>query len=171
LFQRLSGKRDRGDRAGACQKNPSQVAAPYSETLDVKVNSFRDLFQIPRSLKPQAEHGDGHGSGGYNPDQDKQQTTGHPDAEQAPVSQDASAAGLSPEQEKQAVEKAVFDFQTESKSQQHGLQANLSPGLKVVLSDINGNVIRQFEAAEFLKLRTGGKQDTRGRGKLLDQKY
>ncbi len=138
-----------------------------SDEWKVKVNGFREMFQISRSLKANAEGGDGHGAAGYE-NQDKKNSSGDPQEEAR------QPAVLSPEQEREAVEKAVSEFETEAQSQQHGLKASIAgntPGLRVVLSDINGNVIRQFEGEEFVRLRSSGTRDTRGRGKLLDQKY
>ncbi len=135
----------------------------------MKVNGFRELFQINRTVKANADGGDGHGAAGYE-QQDKKNSDGNqPEHEGA-----QQAAVLTPEQERQAVERAVTEFETEAQSQQHGLKASISgntPGLRVVLSDVNGNIIRQFEGQEFVRLRSSGTRDTRGRGKLLDQKY
>ena len=128
------------------------------------------MFQISRTLKAHAEGGDGHGAPGYE-NQDQKHHDQTPSEQQAASDQ---AVALNDEQERQAVEKAVSDFQTEAQSQQHGLKASISgntPGLRVVLSDVNGNVIRQFEGQEFVRLRSSGARDSRGRGKLLDQKY
>lgn len=134
----------------------------------MKVNSFRDIFRFNSPLKAQAE-GEGHGnSPGYeqNPSRNGQGQTDDTRSE--------SQAALSPEQELNAIRAAIEDFQKESQTQQHGLHASLAekkPGLTVVLSDVNGNVIRSFSSGEFLKLRSSGRQDSRGRGKLLDQKF
>ena len=73
-----------------------------------------------------------------------------------------------------AIERAVEQFQAEALRQRHGLEASISgsgPGLRVVLSDVNGNVIRRFEGPEFVRLHASGSGDSRGRGKLLDQKF
>lgn len=141
-----------------------------TDQVDVKVNGFRELFQINRPVRASAEGGDGHGAAGY--EQQNRRHSNETESEQQPDQQ--AAAALSPEQERHAVEKAVSDFETEAQSQQHGLKASISgktPGLRVVLSDVNGNIIRQFEGQEFVRLRSSGTRDTRGRGKLLDQKY
>ena len=133
------------------------------------MNVFRELIQISRSLKAHAEGGDGHGAPGYERQEKKRS-----DGDQHENDSANQPAVLSPEQEREAVEKAVSEFETEANSQQHGLKASIfgnTPGLRVVLSDVNGNVILQFEAQEFVRLRTTGARDTRGRGKLLDQKY
>lgn len=136
----------------------------------MKVTGFKEMFQINRTLKAHAEGGDGHGAPGYEHQSRRQ----HDDQQAEQQDPPAALVALSPEQELHALEKAVSDFETEARSQQHGLKASIagaSPGLRVVLSDVNGNVIRQFEAQEFVRLRSSGTQDSRGRGKLLDQKY
>ncbi len=152
------------------KRNPLNEGGVSTDTSFVKVTGFRELFQIHRTLKANAEGGDGHGAAAGEQGGDRQ-----PQQDQNPDQSGTSPSkALSPEQERMAVEQAVSDFQSESKNQQHGLNAALSgnsPGLRVVLSDINGNVIRQFEADEFLRLRASGNSDTRGRGKLLDQKF
>lgn len=45
------------------------------------------------------------------------------------------------------------------------------PGLKVVLKDPNGGVIRHFTGDEFVKLRESLLHETKVRGKILDQKF
>ena len=135
----------------------------------MKVNTFRDIFRFNSPLKAQAE-GEGHGNApGYEQNPSRK---GQPEDSQADSQQ--TQAALSPEQELNAIRAAIEDFQKESQTQQHGLHASLAekkPGLTVVLSDVNGNVIRSFSGGEFLKLRNTGRQDPRGRGKLLDQKF
>ena len=133
----------------------------------MKVNGFRELIQVVRPLKPQTEGGDGNGGPGHEQEQRQQQQ--HQAADNGELS--AASGLMTEEQERMAVEKAVQDFEKEAQSQQHGLHASITPGLRVVLSDVNGNVIRQLGAQEFLKLRQIGSGDSRGRGKLLDQKY
>ncbi len=67
---------------------------------------------------------------------------------------------------------AVRAFQGETQPQ--GLHADVvghAPGLRVVLKDVRGQVIRQFSGEEFLKLRANSTTDARARGKILDRKY
>ncbi|MBU6375819.1 MAG: hypothetical protein KGQ59_07480 [Bdellovibrionales bacterium] len=127
----------------------------------MKVNGFRELIPVARPLKPQTEGGDGYGAAGY----EQQNQKSDQDSEQK------EPEGMTPEQERVAIEKAVAEFEKESQSQQHGLHASIIPGLRVVLTDVNGTVIRQLAPQDFLKLRQGVAGDSRGRGKLLDQKY
>jgi hypothetical protein len=140
----------------------------------VKVNSFREIFRFTPSLKPQSE-GEGYGQNSYSSDghsgrKDPSNSDAHPDPG-TPPTQPTEAEQLL------AVQAALEEFSRDAATQNHGIQASLrpssptQPGLSVVLSDINGNVIRSFTGSEFVKLRKAGGQDTRGRGKLLDQKY
>jgi len=135
----------------------------------VKVNSFREVFRFSNSLKTQSE-GDGYSNGGGDSlsQGGKRQPQPQPQDEAKGV---LSSPVLTPEQELAAVQSALHDFKTEAQAQNHGLQATIrGPGLTVVLSDIHGSVIRTFSPDEFLRLRSSGGQDNRGRGRLLDQK-
>jgi hypothetical protein len=74
----------------------------------------------------------------------------------------------------QEVEQAIQQFAADRIAREQGLQANLvgqGPGLKVVLKDGTGAVIRQFTGDEFVKMREAVSQSNGpGRGSLLDQK-
>ncbi|MBC7690412.1 MAG: hypothetical protein H7222_01475 [Methylotenera sp.] len=68
---------------------------------------------------------------------------------------------------------AAASFGQDAQSQANGLNAeveNTRLGLKVVLKDGRGAVVKQMSGEEFLKLRQETSQDGRVRGKLLDQK-
>lgn len=72
------------------------------------------------------------------------------------------------------VEAAVKSFEKDKSTTAVGLHAHSEgkgPGLKVILKDVSGNVVRQFTGEEFLKLREVASDQPRGRGKILDQKY
>ncbi len=74
----------------------------------------------------------------------------------------------------EAVEKAVGSFADDAQARASGLSViaeGTGPGLKVVLKDASGSVVRQFTGQEFLELRKGASKDSRARGKILDQKY
>jgi hypothetical protein len=74
--------------------------------------------------------------------------------------------------EKEVIE-AIEKFQHDA-VQTSGLKAETvgaGPGLRVVLKDINGSVVRQFSGGEFVRLRDSSAQDGRKRGRLLDKKY
>jgi uncharacterized FlaG/YvyC family protein len=71
----------------------------------------------------------------------------------------------------QKVGAAIDAFQHDSQAVANGLNAEIAgkgPGLRVILKDGSGAVVRQFTGEEFLKLR----EATLGqfRGKILDQK-
>jgi len=137
----------------------------------VKVNAFREIFRFSPTLKTQGE-GDGHGQSPGHEERSgqKQSQPEHPEGASEPTRL------MSVEEQMQSIEKAIDEFAREAQSQNHGLKASFersassTPGLRVILSDVNGNVIRNFSGEEFLRLRRKGGADTRGRGKLLDQK-
>jgi hypothetical protein len=71
------------------------------------------------------------------------------------------------------VEQAMSNFLTDSETKYSGLLASLEgkgPGLRVILKDGTGTVIRQFTGEEFLKLRVESQEDGRKSGKILDRK-
>ncbi len=71
------------------------------------------------------------------------------------------------------IAEAVETFASDVQSQRSGLSAAMQgkgPGLKVILKDGTGAVIRQFTGEEFLRLRQDVARDQNGRGKILDQK-
>jgi hypothetical protein len=71
------------------------------------------------------------------------------------------------------VQAAITDFKTDSMTQAQGLNAEVEGqgfGLRVVLKDGRGAVVRQFTGEEFLKLREVAR-DGRKNGKILDQKF
>lgn len=72
------------------------------------------------------------------------------------------------------LELALKIFEEDAKAKASGLSAEKEghgPGLKIILKDVSGRVIRSLSGQEFLKLREGAAQDTKARGKLLDQKF
>lgn len=80
-----------------------------------------------------------------------------------------SKMDVSPER----MDQAIQAFQSDVLSQANGLKASLEgvgPGLRVVLKDGSGRIIRQLSREEFLKLREGTSQESRTCGKILDQK-
>lgn len=73
----------------------------------------------------------------------------------------------------QKVVDAISAFQTDEQNRANGLSASVTgqgPGLKVVLKDGRGAVVRQFTGEEFIQLREAAR-DGRPRGKILDQKF
>ncbi|MBI4925645.1 MAG: hypothetical protein HY843_06945 [Bdellovibrio sp.] len=71
------------------------------------------------------------------------------------------------------LENAIQSFKDELRIQSKELEASLTSsqlGLKVVLKDGTGTIVRQFSGEEFLKLREAATLDTKSRGKILDKK-
>jgi hypothetical protein len=67
------------------------------------------------------------------------------------------------------LDEAVLAFQKDSQAQGQGIAAEKAPGLKVVLKDGAGSVIRLFSGEDFIKMREAI-QDGRISGKIIDQK-
>jgi uncharacterized protein YlxW (UPF0749 family) len=73
----------------------------------------------------------------------------------------------------ESIDLAVEAFQSDSQTQARGLNASVEgtgPGLKIVLKDGTGSVLRRFSGEEFLRMREATSKDGRIRGKILDQK-
>lgn len=71
------------------------------------------------------------------------------------------------------LDQAIESFQSDLQTQANGLNASIEgngPGLKVVLKDGTGGLVRQFSGEEFLKLRQAVSKEGRVSGKILDQK-
>lgn len=105
---------------------------------------------------------------GEHPNQDKPRD----EATQDPRAQD-------PKRFENEVERALSAFAGEAEVQRSGLRAERSGsgfGLKVVLSDAHGSVLRRLSGEEFLSLRarSGSREHPAQpvkRGRLLDQKF
>ena len=72
----------------------------------------------------------------------------------------------------ETVQNAVEAFSFDEMTKSHGITANAEghgPGLKVVLKDASGGVLRSVSGEEFLKLREAVKLG-KPSGKILDQK-
>ncbi len=91
--------------------------------------------------------------------------------------QDAQQQQSGEERERKAtpddIAKAVDAFAGDEMATSNGLHAEMEgagPGLRVVLKDVSGQVLRQYSGDEFVRLRENTAQDARARGKILDQK-
>jgi uncharacterized FlaG/YvyC family protein len=113
---------------------------------------------------------DKQGGGSSHQDQPQDQKRKAQDNLQVPENvQESEEASSSGEQ----IDQAVEAFQHEMEAQSNGLSATVEgtgPGLKVVLKDGAGSVVRQFSGEEFVKMRKSSSKDGRVRGKILDQK-
>ena len=73
----------------------------------------------------------------------------------------------------QQVERAIQEFSSDPNALSNGLSVTSTgngPGLRVVLKDRTGSVLRQFTGEEFLRLREAAAKDVLSRGQLLDRK-
>jgi hypothetical protein len=71
------------------------------------------------------------------------------------------------------VSKAIEAFSLDQQAKENGLTLSVDgkgPGLKVILKDGSGAVIRQLTGDEFVKLRDSVVKDQKSSGKLIDQK-
>lgn len=102
----------------------------------------------------------------------RQNSDSHQDAKQNPEPQEGEQKFADLKEE--TLDQAVEAFEAESQTRSKGLNVNVKgvgPGLKVVLTDGSGAVVRQFTGEEFLRLREAASRDSRARGKILDQKF
>ncbi len=70
------------------------------------------------------------------------------------------------------VQQAITEFAGDSVNQTNGISASMEghgPGLKVILKDAGGGVLRAISGEEFLKLKEAVSQGKRS-GRILDQK-
>lgn len=98
-------------------------------------------------------------SNGGNPKQNKQQKKKDEEKES--------------EKPKQSFEESVESFNNDPQAVASGLSvsaAGSGPGLRVILKDGQGAVIRQISGEEFVKLREEVAKSASGRGKILDRK-
>jgi hypothetical protein len=123
----------------------------------MKVGSPSDVIRYLNPVHEKREPGDG---GGNSPGQQNEQRNS--EKEKAPEVLEVSD---------EKVGQAIEAFGRDTQAQASGLSAELNgkgPGLRVVLKDGSGAVLRQFTGEEFLKLREAATQGRSGR--LLDQK-
>lgn len=127
----------------------------------MKIGPIYNPFQAFPGLRTKRSDGDG-GSARqqYDPNQSKRD----------PDSQDSDT---NPENLPQKVTEAIESFQADEATVANGLKASIEghgPGLRIILKDINGGVVRQFTGEEFLKLRSAAAPGAHRNGKILDQK-
>lgn len=102
----------------------------------------------------------GEGQSGRDSQQQRQQQSGREQEQKREVSE-------------QEMNTAVAEFRADPQTRESGLTAETEghgPGLRIVLKDSNGAVVRQLTGEEFMRLRQGVSKDQRSRGKILDQK-
>ncbi len=130
----------------------------------MRIGSWSDPFRIFSAKEPKeaVRSKDAQGDGGsernsYDPNQTRKDDSEEKNGQPAP----------------EKIEAAIESFRTDIDAQANGLSASVEgtgPGLRIVLKDVNGGVVRQFTGEEFIKLRNAVGRDFHARGKILDQK-
>ena len=144
-------------------------ASPISQLEALRLKILPPNFEPARFLDIVRGKKDGEGGNGAQGDPRNSDRQRKNDAENP----NGSPNGLS-DATPESVDQAIQAFQNDQRTQAMGLTAARTeakgPGLKVVLRDGTGAVIRQFTGEEFLRLREAAQNDPKSRGKILDQK-
>ncbi len=140
----------------------------------MKINPFSGLMELPTRISRKQE-ADGHAREERKQHEEAPQKDDHLHIPlTAPLTAPLAAplaVPLTANDEK--VEEALKTFQNELHVSSQELQASLTSselGLKVVLKDGSGAIVRQFSGEEFLKMREAAQKLSSNRGKILDQK-
>ncbi len=137
----------------------------------MKIASVSQAIQVLQEVQARKEgDGDSGGGGGHGGGRKRDERESKESESESEFEKALAAASVKDGQVSQAVEK----FGHEAIAQANGITATAvgkGPGLRVVLKDAGGRVLRQYSGEEFLKLREAAADDTRGRGKILDQKF
>lgn len=131
-----------------------------NELLEAHALKINPLSDASRYVSIVREKRDGQG-GDSPPNQYQQQREKKKDDDQKP------------EVNENTVGQAVQSFKSDTLAQANGLDASMEgngPGLRVVLKDGTGSVVRQFTGEEFVRLREAASSDGTKRGKILDRK-
>jgi len=130
------------------------------ERMEVKIDRIPSLFGRPQRVKEKS--GDQEFSQFLQDEKQQEQ-------EQNENPEESNGDQVTEEQVRSAIE----DFSQDRASRQAGLkasQAGTGPGLKVVLQDGSGTVIREFSGQEFIELREEVDKKGLKRGKIVDVK-
>jgi hypothetical protein len=123
--------------------------------LNVKVTSLTEALRFAGIVREKKDQRDGQGQ---------------PQQQQHQKSRDQETGR---EVSGNEIDEAIASFQKDAQASSNGLTATATGqgfGLRVVLKDGSGAVIRQLTGEEFVKLREAASQQSRPRGKILDQK-
>jgi len=110
------------------------------------------------------QDGESRGHAGYSGGQPRKESAKDPYSSQ-------NFEEETPSQEK--MNEAVRAFSEDAQTQQNGLSASLEgqgPGLKVILKDGSGKILRQLSGSEFIQLRSSNPTGAPAIGKILDRK-
>lgn len=126
----------------------------------MKVGSALDAFMVISGVRNDPDGGGFAGNNAYERQQKKKE-------ENKDFEKD-----LTEEQKAARVRDEVARFKGEAYAVSNGLEPSMEgkgPGLRVVLKDGRGAIVRQFTGEEFLKMREAAESGHR-QGKILDQK-
>lgn len=132
----------------------------------MKINPLTKAARFLNQVGGQKDPGDGQSPGHSGQQGSKKKHSPEDAAAQA-------KAEIEVEVNDERINAALDAFGKDAQNQSSGLSVSregTGPGLRVVLKDVNGDVVRQFTGEEFLKLRASSSQDVKSRGKILDQK-
>jgi len=135
----------------------------------MKIQSLQKTIHYAVGVREKFDGQSSQKEGGQNPQFEQHQQDASQQEREAEV---AHRKVSEPNEAK--VNEAVESFQADILAQSNGLSASVignGPGLRVVLKDGSGAVVRQLSGAEFLKLRESGSKEDRTPGKILDQKF
>ena len=122
----------------------------------MKVNSTSNVIRLFQGDSSRKERGQQDQNPKKDQEQKKDQRESDPQAFEAQVNA------------------AVYSFGLDLHAQNQGLKAETAGhglGLKVVLKDGMGAVVRQLSGEEFLELRQAASGENKKRGRLLDRKF
>lgn len=126
----------------------------------MKIRPTNEVLSFSNRVREKTDAGDSHHGGHGGNFQDQLDQKKDEDLEKIQVTD-------------KEITDAMDSFTHDQQAQLNGLKAEAmgkGPGLKVVLKDGSGAVIRQMTGEEFLKLRKTVKDGTAKVGKILDQK-
>jgi uncharacterized protein YlxW (UPF0749 family) len=137
----------------------------------MKVNSQGSFMNFSQLSTEKTGERDGNGSEAYSQQQKKQDSQKDQTARAEMAAEEAQIETIDVTDE--SVKDAMNAFGSDLHAQMSGITASqdgTGPGLKVILKDGTGSVVRQFSGEEFLKLREQIQKEGRKNGKILDQK-
>ena len=132
----------------------------------MKIGPLTNLITYPQLVR---EKQDGNNSGAEYFKENSKKKSKQGDA----GAQDSSAEDESTLVTDQNISQAITEFLADKQTLANGLSAVVDghgPGLKVVLKDQNGEIIRQLSGEEFLRLQRAVSKVAPLPGKILDQK-
>lgn len=123
----------------------------------MKINTYLHIPAVFEKIKTTANDKEGGGGQAYDRQQKKK---------------DEDSKEFEQQVTDETVKLAIDEFAGDQTNQSNGISASLEghgPGLKVILKDSGGGVLRAVSGEEFLKLKEAVSQGKRS-GRILDQK-